>query len=250
MAEALKRTGVHLTVVEQRSHILPFIADTETARRMSKRLCEQGMNIHSNDSAKEILAPDGQATGVRLASGKTIPADLVLLMAGVRPNVEFLADSGVDIDQAVLTDREMQTSMVDIYAAGDMVQFHDAVIGQDVVSALWGNAVHMGRTAGFIMSGIKALVPPLLSSLNSTEIGGLPIISAGLLHTDASQHTVYTEAQGENYRKLIFEQDRLVGMIFLGNVNKAGVYTNLIRNRIPLGQRRDRLIREVMADIS
>ncbi|MCI5149257.1 MAG: hypothetical protein D3916_07710 [Candidatus Electrothrix sp. MAN1_4] len=163
--------------------------------------------------------------------------------------MEFLADSGIDIDLAVLTDREMQTSVADIYAAGDMVQFHDAVIGKDVVSALWGNAVHMGRTAGFTMSGIKALVPPLLSSLNSTEIAGLPIISAGLLHTDSSHYAVYTEAQGENYRKLIFDQDRLVGMIFLGDVSRAGVYTNLIRNRIPLGERKDALVHEIMAEI-
>ena len=179
MAEALQRTGAEVTVVEQLPHILPFIADTETADRMSQQLRQGGMKIHTNDSAEEILAADGKATGVRLASGKTVPADLVLLMVGVQPNIEFLADSGIDIDQAVLTDREMQTSVPNIYAAGDMVQFHDAVTGKDVISSLWGNAVHMGRTAGFNMSGIQAFVPPLLSSLNSTEIAGLPIISAG-----------------------------------------------------------------------
>ncbi len=143
----------------------------------------------------------------------------------------------------------MQTSVPDIYAAGDMVQFHDAVIGKDVVSALWGNAVHMGRTAGFNMSGIKAFVPPLLSSLNSTEIAGLPIISAGLLHTQSDRYTVYAETKGENYRKLIFAQDRLVGMIFLGDVSRAGVYTNLIRNRIPLGDRREAVLQEAMSAI-
>ncbi len=249
MAEALQRTGVQVSVVEQLPHILPFIADTETAERMSQQLRQRGMEIHTNDSAEEILAADGKATGVQLASGKTVPADLVLLMTGVRPNIEFLADSGIAVDQAVLTDRKMETSVPDIYAAGDMVQFHDAVIGKDVVSALWGNAVHMGRTAGFNMSGIKAFVPPLLSSLNSTEIAGLPIISAGLLHTQSDKYTVYAEAQGEKYRKLIFDQDRLVGMIFLGDVSRAGVYTNLIRNRIPLGDRRDALIHEVMSAI-
>ncbi|MCI5139788.1 MAG: hypothetical protein D3922_15575, partial [Candidatus Electrothrix sp. AR1] len=248
-AEALHRTGVQVTVVEQLPHILPLIADTETADRMSQQLRQGGMEIHTNDSAEEILAADGKTTGVRLASGRTVTADLVLLMVGVQPNIEFLTDSGIDIDQAVLTDREMQTSVPNIYAAGDMVQFHDAVTGKDVVSSLWGNAVHMGRTAGFNMSGIKAFVPPLLSSLNSTEIAGLPIISAGLLHTQSDQYAIYTEAQGENYRKLIFDQDRLVGMIFLGDVNRAGVYTNLIRNRIPLGDRRDALIHEVMAEI-
>ncbi|CAK8717070.1 Pyridine nucleotide-disulfide oxidoreductase [Candidatus Electrothrix laxa] len=249
MAEALQRTGVQVTVIEQLPHILPFIADTETADRMTKQLRQGGMEIHTDDSAEEILATDGKTTGVRLASGKSVPADLVLLMVGVQPNIEFLADSGIDIDQAVLTDREMRTSVPDIYAAGDMVQFHDAVIDKDVVSALWGNAVHMGRTAGFNMSGIQAYVPPLLSSLNSTEIAELPIISAGLLHTQSGQYAVYTEAQGDNYRKLIFEQDRLVGMIFLGDVSKAGVYTNLIRNRIPLGNRRAALVREVMTVI-
>jgi NAD(P)H-nitrite reductase large subunit len=130
-----------------------------------------------------------------------------------------------------------------------MVQFHDAVVGRDVVSALWGNAVHMSRTAGFNMSGIEAYVPPLLSSLNSTDIAGLPIISAGDLHTDSEEYAVYTEAQGDNYRKLIFAGDRLVGMLFLGNVSRAGVYINLIRNRIALGDRREGLIREVMREV-
>ncbi|WP_339138693.1 MAG: FAD-dependent oxidoreductase [Candidatus Electrothrix sp. GW3-4] len=250
MAEALQRTALQVAVVEQRRHILPHIADTETAQRIGQRLGQEGMEILTSDSAAEILASDGKVTGVRLSSGKTVPADLVLLMTGVQPNIEFLAGSGIALDQAVLTDQEMQTSVPDIYAAGDMVQIHDPVMGKDVVSALWGNAVHMGRTAGFNMSGIKALAPPLLSSFNSTEIAGLPIISAGLLHTQSEQYAVYAEAQDENYRKLIFAQDRLVGMIFLGKVNRAGVYTNLIRNRIPLGDRRDALIREVMGEIA
>ena len=101
------------------------------------------------------------------------------------------------------------------------------------------------------MCGIKAFVPPLLSSFNSTEIAGLPVISAGLLHTQApsQRYAVYTEARGENYRKLVFEQDRLAGMIFVGNINRAGVYTNLVRNRIPLGKRRDTVIREIMEAI-
>ena len=251
MAEALQRTAVQVSVVEQLPHILPFIADTETADRMSRKLHATGLEIYTDDSAEEILVADGKAIAVRLSSGKRVGADLVLLMVGVQPNIEFLADSGIDIDQAVVTDQEMQTSIPNIYAAGDMVQIRDPVLGKDTVSALWGNAVHMGRTAGFNMSGIKAFVPPLLSSFNSTEIAGLPIISAGLLHiqSEDERYAVYTEARGENYRKLIFEQDRLAGMIFVGNINGAGVYTNMIRNRIPLGNRRDALIREITGAI-
>ncbi|XOF33933.1 MAG: NAD(P)/FAD-dependent oxidoreductase [Candidatus Electrothrix sp. YB6] len=229
VAEALQRTKLQVTVVEQRRHILPHIADTEIADRITRRLRQSGMDILTKESAQEILTADGRATGVRLSSIKTVAADLVILMVGVQPNIDFLAGSGITVDQAVLTDRTMRTSVPDVYAAGDIVQFHDAVVGKDVVSALWGNAVHMSRTAGFNMSGIEAYVPPLLSSLNSTDIASLPIISAGDLHADSEEYAVYTEASGDNYRKLIFAGDRLVGMLFLGNVSRAGVYIRAVQ---------------------
>ena len=109
MAEALQRTAVQVSVVEQLPHILPFIADTETADRMSRKLHATGLEIYTDDSAEEILVADGKAIAVRLSSGKRVAADLVLLMVGVQPNIEFLADSGIDIDQAVVTDQDMQT---------------------------------------------------------------------------------------------------------------------------------------------
>ncbi|MCI5225045.1 MAG: hypothetical protein D3924_20855, partial [Candidatus Electrothrix sp. AR4] len=247
--EALLRTELEVTVVEQRPHILPHIADAAVADTITQRLRQRGVDLLIEDPAQEIISSGGRATGVRLASGKTVAADLVVLMVGVRPNINFLAESGIEMQQGILTDRMMRTSAPDVYAVGDMVQFYDPVIKKDMVSALWGNAVHMGRVAGFNMSGIEAYAPPLLSCLNSTEIADLPIISAGLLHTRSEQYAIYTETQGENYRKLIFDEDRLIGMIFLGNVHRAGIYTNLIRNRIPLGDRRNTLIREVMGEI-
>jgi NAD(P)H-nitrite reductase large subunit len=249
VAEALLRTELEVTVVEQRPHILPNIADAAVAESITRRLRQRGMDILIKDPALEIISSDGGVTGVRLASGKTVAADLVVLMAGVRPNIDFLNGSGIEMQQGVLTNKKMQTSVPDVYAVGDMVQFYDPVAKKDVVSALWGNAVHMGRVAGFNMSGIEAYVPPLLSSLNSTEIADFPVISAGLLHSRSEEYEVYAEVRGEDYRKLVFDEDRLVGMLFLGNVNRAGVYTNLIRNRIPLGDRRDALIREVMGEI-
>ncbi len=249
VAEALMRTELDVTVVEQRPHILPHIADVAVAEQFTRRLRQREFALLMEDPAQEILSSGGRATGVRLASGKTVTADLVVLMVGVRPNIDFLAGSGIEVRQAVVTDKKMRTSAPDIYAVGDMTQFYDPVVKKDMVSALWGNAVHMGRVAGFNMSGIEAFAPPLLSCLNSTEIAGLPIISAGLLHTKSEQYTVYTETQGENYRKLIFDEDRLIGMLFLGNISRAGVYTNLIRNRLSLGSRRDTLVREVMGEI-
>ncbi|MCI5146459.1 MAG: hypothetical protein D3923_13255 [Candidatus Electrothrix sp. AR3] len=160
--------------------------------------------------------------------------------------MDFLTESGLEIDRGVVVDRQMQTSVSDIYAAGDLIQFIDQADGREAVSALWSNAVHTGRVAGCNMSGGRSLMPPLLSVMNSTEIAGLPLISAGFLDDPEERYTTFAEAHGENYRRLLFDQDRLVGMLFIGRVDRAGVYTNLIRQRISLGSRRDALVREVM----
>ena len=248
-AEALMRVGLAVTVIEQQPQILPLRADLTVAATIAARLKKQNINVLTKEAVTEIITQKGRANGVCLASGGIVPADLVIMAVGVRANIDFLLESGIKVDHGVVVNNRMRTSVPDIYAAGDLIRFIDQATGEKAVSGLWSNAVHTGSVAGCSMSGGRSEMPPMLSVMNSTEIAGLPIISAGLLHTQSDQYAVYTEAQGEKYRKLIFDQDRLVGMIFLGDVSRAGVYTNLIRNRIPLGDRRDTVIREVMTKI-
>lgn len=248
-AEALLRAGLAVTVIEQQPHILPLRADAFAADAVADRLRQQGMTILTSDALVEITASAGRASGVRLASGRTAAADLVLLAAGVKPNIAFLAQSGIEIKRGVVVDQQMRTSAPDIYAAGDLIQFTDQADGSPAVSGLWSNAVHSGRVAGCNMSGGKAAAPPMLAVMNSTEIAGLPLLSAGLLKSTAGRHEVVAEACGGNYRRLIFEQDRLAGLLFLGKAERAGAYVNLIRCRMPLGGQRDALLREVMAEM-
>jgi NAD(P)H-nitrite reductase large subunit len=245
-AEALLRAGLAVTVIEQQAHILPLRADAFAADAVAARLRQKGMTILTNESPLEIMAQAGRVSGVRLASGGTAAADMVVLAVGVRPNTDFLRGAGLKIERGVVVDRQMRTSVPDIYAAGDLIQFVDQADGRAAVSGLWSNAVHSGRVAGCCMSGGQAALPPLLSVMNSMEIAGLSLLSAGLIDDPAGCCAVFAEMCGDNYRKLIFEQDRLVGMIFLGNTERAGVYANLIRNRVPLGGKRDAVVRDVM----
>ncbi|MCI5210344.1 MAG: hypothetical protein D3910_16485 [Candidatus Electrothrix sp. ATG2] len=144
----------------------------------------------------------------------------------------------------------MRTSVPDIYAAGDLVRFTDQATGEEALSGLWSNAVHTGSVAGDSMSGGRSEMPPLLSVMNSTEIAGLPLVSAGLLDDPEGQYTLVAESAGENYRKLLFDGDRLIGLLFLGKIDRAGVYVNMIRNRLPLSGRRDAVIREVIGGVA
>ncbi|WPD24905.1 MAG: FAD-dependent oxidoreductase [Candidatus Electrothrix scaldis] len=248
--EALNRVGFpSITVIEQQEQILPHRADQVAAKEIAARLRQNGVSLRTNETVAEIINAEGKVSAVRLKSGETIPADMVIVGIGVRPNTDFLAESGISMDYGVQVDSKMRTSVPNIYAAGDLVRFKDQATGEEAVSGLWSNAVHTGRVAGSSMSGGRSEMPPLLSVMNSTEISGLALVSAGRLDNPGDQFTLFAESKGENYRKLLFDKDRLVGLLFLGNVNKAGVYINLIRNRIPLGGRRDRAIREVMREI-
>jgi NAD(P)H-nitrite reductase large subunit len=248
-AEALLRAGLAVTVIEQQEQILPLRADAAAAAAVAARLREKGMTLLTKESPLEIIAPAGRVSGVRLASGGTLAADMVVLAVGVRPNTDFLQGTGLEIECGVVVDCQMRTSAPDIYAAGDLIQFVDQADGKTAVSGLWSNAVYSGRVAGCCMSGGQATLPPLLSVMNSIEIAGLPVLSAGLIDDPTGRCTVFAEACGDNYRKLVFDQDQLLGMIFLGKAERAGVYANLIRNRVPLGGKRDLLIRDVMQEM-
>ena len=248
-AEALARVGLAVTVIEQRTQILPLRADPVAATAIAARLKERNITVLTEETVTEIMTGEGRADGVRLASGDTAPADLVILAVGVRPNIDFLAESGIEVERGVPVDNRMRTSVPNIYAAGDLVRFTDQATGEEAVSGLWTNAVHTGRVAGCSMSGGRSEMPPLLSVMNSTEIAGLPLVSAGQLDALEGQYTVIAEGEGGNYRKLLFDDDRLIGLLFLGKVDRAGVYVNMIRNRIPLGERREAVIREVMTEI-
>jgi NAD(P)H-nitrite reductase large subunit len=245
-AEALAKADLTVTVIEQKAQILPLRADPFAAAAIAVKLKKKGVTVLTGQAPQAVTASAGKADGVRLASGRVVTADLVILAVGIRPNVDFLAQSGIAVERGVLADSRMQTSLPNIYAAGDLVQFTDQAAGGEEVSALWSNAVHTGRTAGSNMSGGRAVAPPMLAVMNSTEIAGLPLISAGLLDDPAGEHAVFAETCGDNYRKLLFADDHLVGLLFLGNVNRAGVYVNMIRNRMPLQARRDEVVREVM----
>ncbi len=249
-AEALFRAGLSVTVIEQQPHILALRADSFAADAIAERLRSKGMTLLTEEDSEEIVTSAGKVNTLRLASGRTVTADMVILAVGVKPNIDFLKNAGLEIEHGIVVNQQMQSSVPDIYAAGDLIQFIDQADGKTVVSGLWSNAVHSGRVAGCCMSGGRAVLPPLLSVMNSTEIAGLPLLSAGVLDDPQGRYTVFAEACGNSYRKLLFDQNRLVGMIFLGQTERAGVYANLIRCQIPLEKsRREQLVREVMGAI-
>jgi NAD(P)H-nitrite reductase large subunit len=238
-AMALNHAGLEVTVIEQLDHILLPRLDREGAEIMAGKLRQEGIEIITNTTITEIL-PD--AKGVQLSSGENLACDMVCVAVGVRPNIDWLAGSGLKRDKALVVDEKMQTSVEGIYAAGDVVETVDCVTGKNIVSALWANAVEMGKVAGANMAGGKVKYPGSLEVLNATEIERIAMISAGDILAQAENSEVVIRRTSDTYRKLVFQDDVLTGAVFLGDVDRAGVYTSLIKTGAPIGPLKDKII--------
>jgi len=233
--DALAKRKKTVAVVEMMPHIMPTMVDPTGAKIFEDLLREHGHIIRTGVRAAEILGKGGRVTGVKLETGEVLPAQMVIMAAGVRPNVEFLEGTRIQRRQGLLVDAHQRTSLKGIYAAGDVAEATDMLSGQRVVIAIWPEALNQGRIAGLNMAGVVTKYEGALA-MNVTSVLGLPIASLGLWQvTDSTEYQIHTALHGakRTYRKLVFQEGKLVGAVLVGpNVNaEAGLLHNFIRSR-------------------
>jgi len=143
MVEALAKRGLQVHVVEMQPHVMA-IMEAETAGFIERELLSYGVGVHTGTGVTDI-----QANSVKLANGKTLDADMVLLSIGVRPTLQLAIDTGLEIGEAggLLVNDKLQTSDADIYGAGDMVEIEHRVNNKKVRIPLAGPANRQGRIA-------------------------------------------------------------------------------------------------------
>ena len=183
-------------------------------------------------------------TGVHLTDGSHIDADLVISAVGVRPNVAFLEGSGVAIEQGVLIDRCFQTSVVDIYAAGDVAQGLDFCTGEYAVHAIQPTAADHGHLAAQNMAGHPALYE---GSMNMNVLDTLGLLSCSFgswQGVDGGDHAELYAPEDYRYLSLQFDGDRLIGANAVGLSQHVGILRGLIQRRTPLGEWKQRLQRD------
>lgn len=238
----LRNLGVSVTMVEQRGQLLPQRLDRRGAWIIADVMRKKGIEIITNDTASEIIRSSGKVKSVRLSSGRALDAEIVVIAVGAQPNVDAFRDCGIKINRGIIIDESLRTNVPDVYAAGDVVEYVDLITGAPSLSALWTNAEEMGRFAGKNMAGGTIKYRGFLSVMNATEILGVPVMAVGLIEPEGEGYEVIVEDTLDSYRKLVFKGDILIGVIFIGDISNAGIYTNLIRNSIPIGSLKDEAI--------
>ena len=212
-----------IAVVDMADRILPSVLDAEGAELVQKSIEKHGVKFYLNDSAAEL-----EPNKAKLKSGAEVEFDVLVVAVGVRPNIALLKDAGAECGRAIKTDNKCQTSLKDIYAGGDCTESYDITIGAERVLALLPNAYMQGNTAGVNMAGGEQLYENAIP-MNAMGMFGYHMITAG-----SYDGNVYTEKEGENYKKLFYKDNRLMGYIMIGDIKRAGIYTALIKNQTPL----------------
>ena len=241
---ALRERGVDVTLVVSSPAILSQLMDPEDSALLREAILAAGVKIVAGTSVKGVLSGKGGVTGALLDSGKELPCELVCVGKGVEPIVDYLAGSGIALERGIVVDRNCETSAPGVYAAGDVGVTHNPITGEPVVTGLWTNAVEMGRCAGRNMAGARTAYSGTFGILNATQIGALPFVSMGIVHTARGDYETHVSSSPGQYRKVVFSPDgsRLVGALFIGSIERSGLYRYIIRENRPIGKIRDKLL--------
>ena len=232
-AEGIRGLCAQIAIADLAPRVLPAVLDDTAAAMVQARMEEKGVRFYLNDSAAAF-----RGNTARLQSGTELEFDVLVTAVGVRPNTQLVADAGGAVDRGILVDGRCATTLPDVYAAGDCAQGYDAVSGEKRMLPLWPNAMLQGETAGINMAGGRADYTQGIA-LNASGVFGLHMITAGSYEGES-----FTVQRDGSYKRLVTADGVLKGVIMVGDVSRAGIYTDLIRKKKPLSEIDFDLIRE------
>lgn len=239
MLNALLQRGAQVTLLEAASRVLPRMVDEGAAALVEARLRGRGVEVRTGIQLTAI-AEAGAGARLHLQGGGPLTAEVVVMATGIRPNLEWLADSGIRIDRGIVVDDHQRSSVPAVYAAGDVAEGRDRVTGEAALHALEPTAMEQGRVAGANMAGGDVAYRGSLS-MNIVDACGLEVVSIGAWDDAGASASARADHDREAYRKLLWRDDRLVGAILVGRTedvwttNDAGMLKGLVQGGRPLG---------------
>jgi NAD(P)H-nitrite reductase large subunit len=209
------------------------------------------VEVHTSTRVTQIESEGSGSNpvlNVTLENGQTMACNLLVSATGVRPNTAFLDGSGVRIEEGILVNRQMQTSVSDIYAAGDVAQGLDFSTGGYSVQAIQPTASEHGQIAARNMAGMTGALHNGNINMNVLDTLGLVSSSFGLwMGVEGGDCAELYHPDRYQYLNLQFSDDILVGATSLGLTQHVGVLRGLIQSRIRLGKWKETLMRNPTA---
>ncbi|MCS0590435.1 NAD(P)/FAD-dependent oxidoreductase [Massilia norwichensis] len=239
-ANGLLRRGMEVTVVHVTASLMNQQLDPAAAELLRASLERRGLRILLNRQTAAIEGMnggEGRVRALRFADGETIPADLVVMAAGVRPNVALAREAGLHVERAIVVDDTLQTYDPRIYAVGECVQHRRATFG--LVAPIWDQArVCAAHLAG---AGHRRYVQQ--ATATKLKVTGIDLYSAGdIVGGEGSEDLVLRDRRGGVYKRLVLSGRHLTGAVLYGDVADGPWYFELIQQKADISAIRNQLL--------
>ena len=235
-ANALAKRGMDVTVV----HLLPALMerqlDAPAAALLRASLESRGLRFRMPAKTVAVLG-ENRATGLRFEDGSELAADLIVMAAGVRPNIDLASRAGLRCERGVLVDDTLQTFDPSVYAVGECVQHRNTVFG--LVAPLWEQA----RVCAAHLAEVG--VRRYRGSLTATQlkVAGIEVYSAGdVSDSEGSESLVLRDHRGGIYKRLVVRNNRLQGVVLYGDARLGSWYFELMASGADIGGMREQLL--------
>ena len=240
--EALVKRGVQLTVVEMGDRMVPRMMTPEAGSMIKRWVEKQGVRVVTQAGVERIEKGRNSPLTVTLTTGEQLACDLLIVAAGVAPNVAFLEGTAVHVAKGILVDATMQTSVPGIYAAGDVAEAPDLFSGRHLVSAIQPNAVDQARIAALNMAGQPTEMKGVLA-INVLDSMGMISSSFGEWQgVEGGDGVERADEANGRYISLQFQGEVLVGATSVGLTEHVGALRGLIQGKTKLGAWKPKLL--------
>lgn len=234
-AAGLAMRGMSVTVLHLMGHLMDRQLDLAAGYLLRKDLERRGITVKTQASTKAIIG-DGKVEAVLLEGGETLPADLVVMAVGIRPETRLANDAHIEVNRGIDVNAQMQTSDPDVFAVGECLEFDGMLFG--LVAPLYDQAKVV---ASGLLGDPGVFVPKELST--KLKVTGCDLFSAGdFAEGEGREDIVFRDPARGVYRRLVIEDDTLIGAVMYGDTADSNWFFGLIRDKTDIADMRDTLI--------
>ncbi len=231
---AFRKMGKKVTVVEFFPRLLPRQLDVDGAVRLQAIMEGMGFSFRL-DAKTEAIEGGSTVTSVKLAGGETLDAQMVVISAGVRPNMELGDALGLETDKGIKINENLLTNKADIYAAGDVAEFNGMPYG------IWPAAMEQGKAAGANMAGVATAYNGTTMA-NSLKVVGIDLASAGDIDADGKFESKIMSDEN-TYKKIVLDDNRIIGCIMLGDTKVFNKITRVMTAKTDVSAVKDEILK-------
>lgn len=234
---ALLRRGIKVSVIEHNPRILPRQMDEEGAKLLQEKMESMGFSFLLNAQAEEIIGGE-KIEGLLLKDGRMVDGEMIVISAGVKPNIELARAMGIDTKVGVIVNDRLETMKQGIFAAGDVAEHRGRCYG------IWPAAQRQGEIAGINMAGGNIVYEGTIIS-NTLKVLGIDLISSGEIDVENRfENKIKIDRQKGIYKKIVLKDDRIVGCILLGEKKGSLEILNAIEKGIDVGKLKDSILED------